>query len=553
MQARRWGLVAAAALLALLLFHPLRHASPVLEDYFYLALGTHLGNPLPLAIQDSTGSFFFRPVVMLFWWVTSAITRSPGAHYAVNIALHVANGLLVLALLRRMKVSFVPAALAGLAFVAHVTTYSAAAWLSDRFDLFTLAFGLGALIAVQIAHERGVNARTLAAVAALALACVFSKETGSGIVAVAGLAALWPAPGNATTLRSRVILAITIAACIGFALALRGFVLRDAVQGIFLREGVVATLWSGFDKWFDALPHFIMVAEGPRLAAQAWTAALAGLAVIAVLPMVWRSYRDTGLIRIVVMGLLLALVTAVAQAPVANLTGLELEGAAFDFRRVAASRLFYVPLAGLCLAGGALGEAIARAPMSAWLKRIAVSLMAIGAIALVTQSRAVGRDVHAFSERSGPHFLAAALEALRQRPALTPGCKVYFLGTPPHAMFFRQYLQVTVMQALPRGHPATKCFLLSEHTPWYNLLAFEGLPAEPQRPLDTMLVGGKPFLPLTVGNLRFHYLNVPDNDAVRDDPSATFFAWDDGRFVDVTADVRARRREVKFFDNRPPG
>jgi len=106
-------------------------------------------------LADGTGSFFFRPVVMLFWWVTSAITRSPPAHYAVNIALHVANGLLVLALLRRMKVSFVPAALAGLAFVAHVTTYSAAAWLSDRFDLFTLAFGLGALIAVQIAHERG--------------------------------------------------------------------------------------------------------------------------------------------------------------------------------------------------------------------------------------------------------------------------------------------------------------------------------------------------------------------------------------------------------------
>ena len=52
---------------------------------------------------------------------------------------------------------------------------------------------------------------------------------------------------------------------------------------------------------------------------------------------------------------------------------------------------------------------------------------------------------------------------------------------------------------------------------------------------------------------RFYFLNVPDNDAVRADPAATFLAWDNGRFVDVTADVRARRREVKFFDNRPPG
>jgi hypothetical protein len=186
------------------------------------------------------------------------------------------------------------------------------------------------------------------------------------------------------------------------------------------------------------------------------------------------------------------------------------------------------------------------------LKAAAGGLAALGMVALVTQSRAVGRDVHAFAERTGPVFLAATLEALRQRPTLPPGCKVYFLGMPAAAEHFRYYLQVTVMQALRRGDPAAKCFLLSEHTPWYNLLETEGLGPEPQRPLETMLVGGKPFQPLTVGNLRFYFLNVPDNDAVRDDPSATFLAWDNGRFIDVTADVRARRRDVKFFTNRPP-
>ena len=552
MHARRWGLAAAAVALALLLFHPLRHASPTHEDYFYLALGPHLANPLYLAIQDSTGSFFFRPVVMLFWWATSAITRSAAAHYAINIALHAANGLLLIALLRRLNVSFVPAALAGLAFIAHVTTYSASVWLSDRFDLTTLAFGLGALIAVQLAHERGVNARRLAAVAALVLATVFSKETGFGLAAVACVAALWPAPGATAPARSRWILAATIAGCVVAALAIRWFVLRGAVEAIFLREGLVATLVHGFTKWILALPHFVIVPDGPRLAAPVWTLALVALAALAVPILVRRARRDPGLIRILALGALLTLVTAAAQAPVANLTGLEPAGSVFDFRIVAASRLYYVPLAGLCLIGAAFGEAIAGGPLPSWLKRTMVALVVLGAIALVTQSRAVGRDVHAFAQRTGPEFLAAALDALRARTSLPPGCKLYFLGMPPAADHFRYYLHVTVMQALPRGHPATKCFLLSEHTPWYNLLATDGLPAEPQRPLETMLVGGKPFQPLTVGNLRFYFLNAPDNDAMRDDPSATFFAWDSGRFVDVTAAVRARQRGVKFFVNRPP-
>ena len=552
MQARRWGVAAAAAVLALLLFHPLRHASPTHEDYFYLALGQHLDSPLPLAIQDSTGSFFFRPVVMLFWWVTSAITRSAPAHYAINIALHAMNGLLLVALLRRMKVSFVPAALAGLVFIAHATTYSATVWLSDRFDLTTLAFGLASLIAVQVAHERGVDSRSLAAVAALVLACVFSKETGFGIAAVACVAALWPAPGGATTPRSRRILAVTIAACVVGALAVRWLVLRGAVEAIFLREGLAATLTHGFGKWVAALPHFVVVPDGPRFAATAWAVALGALVALSLPHLARRTNREPGLLRIVALGALLTLVTAAAQAPVANLTGLEPAPSVFDFRIVAASRLYYVPIAGLCLIGAALGEAITRAPLASWLRQSVVGLMALGVFALVAQSRSVGRDVHVFAERTGPMFLSATLEALRARPALPPGCKVYFLGMPPAADHFRYYLQVIVMQALPRGHPATKCFLLSEHTPWYNLLETEGLGREPQRPLDTMLVGGKPFQPLTVGNLRFYFLNVPDNDAVRADPAATFLAWDNGRFVDVTADVRARRREVKFFDNRPP-
>lgn len=106
------------------------------------------------------------------------------------------------------------------------------------------------------------------------------------------------------------------------------------------------------------------------------------------------------------------------------------------------------------------------------------------------------------------------------------------------------------MQALPREHAVTRCFLLSEHAPWYNLMQAGGLPPDAQRPLATMKVGGQPFPPLPLGNLIYYFLVIPDEPAVIDDPNATFYAWTDGRFVDVTGDVRARRRAVRFIDNR---
>jgi len=131
-----------------------------------------------------------------------------------------------------------------------------------------------------------------------------------------------------------------------------------------------------------------------------------------------------------------------------------------------------------------------------------------------------------------------------------PGCKIYFLDTGEQGIYFRMFLQPALMQALPREHAATHCFFLSEHAPWYNLLQAAGLPENPQLPLATMTVGRQPFPPLPLGNLVYYFLVIPDVPAVVDDPRASFFAWKDGRFVDVTAEVRARRRVVRFVNNR---
>ncbi len=555
MRATRGGAIAlATAAVALLLFHPLREASPTGDDYLYLALGRHLDDPLLLLVQDSTASYFFRPVVMLLWWATSAVTQDPAVHYAINIGVHVGNGLLLLALLRRMSISPAPAGIAALAFVAHPTAFSAAAWLSVRFDLVSLAFGLGALIAVDAASSRAPapGVARFGAVIVLTLACVLSKETGFAIAAVALLAAAWPAPGRGATPRSRTALAGTIAACMVAALAIRWIVLRPVVEAMYLRQGTVATLWTGVANWAASLPGFVLVRLGPASATVAWAAALILLAVLACTRGARQAFRDRGLARTAALGLALAALAALAQAPVASVSHLQaFTSGEFDFLSVTSARLYYVPFAGLCIAAAALGEAIARAPLPRRSKRWAAAAIGIAAAVLLTQSRNVGREVTAFTQRTGPVFVRATMDALNARTWSTPGCKIYLLETPELAGFFRAFLQTAMLQALPRGHPATRCFLLSEHAPWYNLLAADGLPSNAELPLETMEVGGGPFATLRLGNLTCYFLRIPDNDAVRDDPAATFFAYEDGRFVDVTADVRSRRRAVRFFDNRP--
>jgi hypothetical protein len=103
---------------------------------------------------------------------------------------------------------------------------------------------------------------------------------------------------------------------------------------------------------------------------------------------------------------------------------------------------------------------------------------------------------------------------------------------------------------LPRGHPALACYVLSESAPWYNLVARAA--GHDAAPLEDIRVNGKPYPPLDVGNLTYHYLVIRERPEVIDDPQAAFLAWNGRGYDDVTAQVRERRRAVRFEDRRPP-
>lgn len=545
------ALAALALAAAAILWYPLRHASAYMDDYLLVALGAHLASPLPLLLQDSAGSFFFRPLVMFIWWLSDQVLGSSApAHYAFNMVVHALNGWLLGMLLRRLGVSFVVASLASLAFLAHPTAFSAAAWLCIRFDLFAVTFGLAGLMAVERYRVRPTPA-WLALAAATIAASFLSKETGFGIAVVALLALAWP--GGVATSRQRVVLAAAIAALAVAAIAVRPFVLRDVPQAATLRDQAVSLVLAGIWKWARGLPGFLVPMQGNAAAVAMWLAAMTALPCALLVPAVLRNLRGlgAGLGRCAVVGAAIVLLAAIAPSPIVGQIPIpSFRLGTFDVGALLSSRFFYLPLVGFAMLGAAGGEALARAPVRPWAKRMMVAVFVLALVGLLASTRSVGRSWAAHTQKHSGAMVRAAVEAVGGLKA-TPGCKVYLLGIPDASLHFREMADTGVKQKLARGHPLMKCFIQAEHAPWYHLVDRTGLPPDAHRPLETIHIAGKPFPPLVLGNLAYYYLRIPSSDAVLDDPNATFFAYRDGRFVDVTADVRSRRLQPRFYDNRP--
>jgi hypothetical protein len=306
-------------------------------------------------------------------------------------------------------------------------------------------------------------------------------------------------------------------------------------------------------KWTASLPSFLVVLHGSVAAVSAWLAAFMALLALGLVPAIRAHLREGELARVALIGLALMLATAITETPIVHVNPMffyRLDH--FELQALIACRLYYLPLAGFALFAGALLEAFVRqrpSPAMRYAKLFALMAGTIALAGMVATGRTIGREWAALLENGSARYVRAAVEAASIRDA-TPGCKIYFLGTPVSAFAFRLYADVAVKHALPRGHPVVDCFVQSEHTPWFHLVpAREG---GLEKPLETLLVAGKPFEPLPVGNLMYQYLNVPDTAAVRDDPRASFYAWDGARFLDVTEEIRTRGREVRFFDIRPP-
>jgi hypothetical protein len=542
---------AAAALIGAILAWPLRLAHAYLDDHMYLALARHIDDPLALLLQDSTGTYFFRPLVMGVWWLSvAAFGDSAAAHSMLNVGVHLANSFLVYAFARSLALSTPAAALGALLFACHPTPFAATAWLSDRFDLFSTLFGLCTLVAVARFRARPRALTATAAVVAM-LASLFSKEIGYVFVVAALLLLAWPAlPGDPATRRQRAPLAAAIACCAIVGLVARFAPLRLVQQDALLQAGIFSTVVTGTWAWIASLPGFLFVRHGSMVAYAAWIVAAAGGVALALAPDARRRLLGGGPARAAACGIVIMLSAAALQSPVE--AAMELTPfifGHFNYASLAGSRLYYVPLAGFAMIAAALADAVVAAS-SRRVHAAFATLAVIGLAALVATGRAIGSDWAVYtSERAD--FADAAVDAIAPRRDLAPGCKIYLLGVPVRGLEFVITSDAAVKQSLPRGHPAIGCFIQTERSPWYNLVATRALPPGAERPLQTVMVQGRAFPPLRVANLAYYYLEVPDSPEVIDDPRALFLGYEGMRFVDVTREVRERRRALQFRQVRP--
>jgi hypothetical protein len=334
--------------------------------------------------------------------------------------------------------------------------------------------------------------------------------------------------------------------------------------------GVLAGLLAaGLSKWLVGLPAFLFVQEGRLASLIVWIVLFASLAA----GTAWASIRQRSApreaFRLAALGIALMLLVAAAQSPtLANAPLFFFSREGFNPGAVVSARFYYLPLVGFALVVAALAEWIVRANDSSGIGRaeggaaegrIPRPLAALAMLAVCTligfaaTSRAIARQWALFThDRAGVHA-APAIEAISALRNLAPGCKIYLLDTPPAADLFRDMADTGVKKSLPHGHPALGCFIQAEHAPWYHLLERSGLPPDAERPFEIIEAGGRPYPPLDVGNLVYYFVRVrPGDTEALDDPHAIFLAWREGRYVDVTAEVRGRKRVPKLYDRRAP-
>ena len=517
------ALFAAIGALAALATWPVLRAGFIGDDWGLLALVRHLDSPLSLYFYDHSSSYFYRPNAMLAWWASAvAFGVEPRWHYALNIALHAGNAMLLAALVLRGSGRRVAALFAGALFALHPTTSGAALWLADRFDLLATAAVLWALLATLRAIDGDGRRLWIFVAALLAAGC---KETAVVLPPVVA-AVLLLAPERSWRWRGATL--ALAAAPFVLSLLARDRILQDVATTLVIGD-LAAALVAGVQRWLMLAPLAFAGTTAPL-----GGAAVAALPLLALLALAVSGLRGAPrpLLRLAAAGAGLALLPGLVQAPVTGLVLLE----PVALENPANARFYYLALAGFAalLAAGLPGHRVG-------VRAAAVAFAACLGIALawlpIARDRADGWV--AISAGTLREVAEAAARTARNLD-LQPGCTLYFLDTADSTTEFGGFSDVATKALLPRTAPALRCAVLTERAPWYVLVRESPCSDERWLPLTPRFNGPRELTTRPIGPLCFHYFADPRPQQAAAEAGARHFRWRAGEFVEIPAPPPAR-------------
>lgn len=512
-QVLRIGAPLAITALTLLLFWPGMFADWGRDDYLQLAMARMVGSPWPFFVTDHfpLPQAVFRPLGFASFWLGQALSGTYYTGHAIQSALLlVLIALTLFSLLRAMDVGRPAAFLATLLFALHPIAQGTAMWWSARFDLLATLF---ALLAIRLALASRQQTSIPAVVGCLIclLGAMLSKEIG--LIAVLPVVLIWQhrAWSDRVQFRSaQLACLLAILTAVGF-LAWRALILGTGGSRIANNTGLPTAIFEGMTRWFQLAPGYFLYWE--RLGNAARFGLLIGVSLLGLaVAFIFRA-RGTISVRFPWLalgcGLLLLLLPALLQAPVARLNAAALDNTVSSVESAMQSRLYFMSLAGLTLITATwLNSSFKSASRSAF----ALTLTGSGLVLL-----AFGWSSHqqagefADVSRSNARLAHAAVTVVQQLDLGTGPCHVIFENIEPPPEWSRYVSMDSVIKALhPELDQIDHCFFHANYPTYYHLIGGNSVAID-SRPFSPMLIDDEPLARRQVGRLTLIHLERLDS------------------------------------------
>lgn len=524
----RWLVLLPLFVLLAWIYLPVTRGDFVADDYVFLATGRMVDEPLAAFWQSHFYEpYYFRPMGVLSWWVA---TRLFGldyvAHSFINFALHFINAGLMFWLLRALALRASAVSAGVVLFALGPFALATILWPSNRFDLLAVGFLLVQAIAMVRALQGNVFAFPFALLAALG-AC-WSKESAFAISTVMALVAL---AYRGVSWRLRGTLFVMLGAVIGGAFFWRQRIVADAYA--VASADPLGQVVDGASAMITSVPRLTELVIGAAMLPWfAWA-----LLATCLLVLVW-ARRDTDTTRGLLAGALLVLLAAlIVQTPLAKAFAPMLDGGAFG--AITFARFYYAPwvamsvVVALVLARGRLG-----------------SVAALGLTGVTIASALAAQPLaESFAEWTRQEIKPMSSAATQLVDAANDSPCVYvFLGTQDKQPYFRMFSDVTVKARTVLPDKTWRCHVMTESAPWLFAFPSGGIaPAPIDLPLRTITNLDGKAKPDSVWSSILYRYRLPAKDLAAL-PSAHFFEWRVGRFVDVTDAVRSGALKVASKD-----